>query len=86
MQCPPTPGPGLRMGQKATIRYQPLQAGDVPDTFADVSALVEAVGYKPSTPVREGVRKFVEWVPVLLSRMSCERFLSPALIWVRPPV
>ncbi|WP_119271294.1 NAD-dependent epimerase [Taklimakanibacter deserti] len=48
-------------GKKATITYQPLQAGDVPDTFADVSALVEAVGYRPSTPVRAGVQKFVEW-------------------------
>jgi UDP-glucuronate 4-epimerase len=49
------------VGKKATIRYQPLQPGDVPDTYADVSTLVEAVGYKPSTPVREGVRNFVEW-------------------------
>ena len=48
-------------GKTATIRYQPLQPGDVPDTFADVSALVEKVGYKPSTPVREGVRNFVAW-------------------------
>jgi len=48
-------------GKKATIRFQPLQAGDVPDTYADVSSLVEAVDYKPVTPVREGVRKFVEW-------------------------
>lgn len=48
-------------GRKATIRYQPLQAGDVPDTFADISTLVQAVGYRPSTSVHEGVRKFVEW-------------------------
>jgi UDP-glucuronate 4-epimerase len=49
------------LGKKATLNLQPLQAGDVPDTSADVSALVNAVGYKPATPVREGVRKFVEW-------------------------
>src|SRR5262249_37211262 len=48
-------------GKTATIRYQPLQPGDVPDTFADVSALVEKVGYKPSTSVRDGVRNFVAW-------------------------
>jgi UDP-glucuronate 4-epimerase len=48
-------------GKKATIRLQPLQPGDVPDTSADVSSLVQAVDYKPATPVREGVRKFVEW-------------------------
>jgi UDP-glucuronate 4-epimerase len=48
-------------GRTATIRYQPLQPGDVPDTSADVTALVEAVGYKPSTTVPEGVRNFVAW-------------------------
>jgi UDP-glucuronate 4-epimerase len=48
-------------GRKASIRYQPLQPGDVPDTFADVTALVQAVDYKPSTPMAEGVRRFVEW-------------------------
>jgi UDP-glucuronate 4-epimerase len=39
----------------------PLQAGDVPDTEADVSALSDAVGYKPSVSVEEGVSKFVAW-------------------------
>jgi UDP-glucuronate 4-epimerase len=39
----------------------PLQAGDVPDTFADVEDLVKDVGYKPATPVEEGVRRFIEW-------------------------
>ncbi|MGE0004937.1 MAG: NAD-dependent epimerase [Parvibaculaceae bacterium] len=48
-------------GRKATIRFEPLQAGDVPDTFADVTSLADAVGYRPATPVHEGVRKFVEW-------------------------
>jgi UDP-glucuronate 4-epimerase len=48
-------------GKKATIRFKPLQPGDAPDTYADVSALVQAVDYKPTTPVHEGVRKFVEW-------------------------
>ncbi len=47
--------------EKATLRFKPLQPGDVPDTYADVSSLVQAVDYKPATPVREGVRKFVEW-------------------------
>lgn len=48
-------------GRKATIRFKPLQPGDVPDTYADVSSLVQAVDYKPATPVHEGVRNFVEW-------------------------
>ena len=39
----------------------PLQAGDVPDTEADVSALAEAVGYRPRVAVEEGVAAFVAW-------------------------
>jgi UDP-glucuronate 4-epimerase len=39
----------------------PMQAGDVPDTFADVSALVRQIGYKPSTSVERGVASFVDW-------------------------
>lgn len=49
------------LGRKAEVELLPLQAGDVPDTFADVSELVAAVGYKPATPVRFGVAQFVEW-------------------------
>jgi len=47
--------------RKAEVNLLPLQPGDVPDTSADVSELVDAVGYKPATPVREGVARFVEW-------------------------
>lgn len=39
----------------------PLQPGDVPDTRADVSALANDVGYRPSTPVEVGVKNFVDW-------------------------
>ncbi|MBL8270584.1 NAD-dependent epimerase [Steroidobacter sp.] len=49
------------LGKKAQKNLLPLQAGDVPDTFADVSDLVREVGYKPATPVEEGVRRFIEW-------------------------
>jgi len=49
------------LGRKAQKNLLPLQAGDVPDTVADVEALVRDVGYRPSTPVEEGVRRFVEW-------------------------
>jgi UDP-glucuronate 4-epimerase len=49
------------LGKKAQKNLLPLQAGDVPDTFADVDDLVRDVGFKPATPVEEGVRKFVEW-------------------------
>ena len=47
------------LGLEAKRELLPLQDGDVPDTFADVSELIEAVDYKPATPVKEGVRKSV---------------------------
>jgi UDP-glucuronate 4-epimerase len=49
------------LGVKAIQEHLPLQAGDVPDTFADVGALAAEVGYRPSTPVQEGVGRFVDW-------------------------
>jgi UDP-glucuronate 4-epimerase len=49
------------LGKKAQKNLLPLQAGDVPDTFADVEDLVRDVDYKPATPVEEGVRRFIEW-------------------------
>jgi UDP-glucuronate 4-epimerase len=39
----------------------PLQAGDVPDTYADVDALIADVDYKPTTSVETGIAKFVDW-------------------------
>ena len=39
----------------------PMQPGDVPVTFADTSALERDFGFKPSTPLREGLRKFARW-------------------------
>jgi UDP-glucuronate 4-epimerase len=49
------------LGRKAQMNLLPLQPGDVPDTLADVTALTRDVGYCPSTPVEEGVKRFVEW-------------------------
>jgi UDP-glucuronate 4-epimerase len=49
------------LGRKAERIMKPMQLGDVPDTFADVSELIADVGYKPDTPVEVGVRNFVEW-------------------------
>ena len=49
------------LGINAIRELLPLQPGDVPNTFADVSALEAATGYRPGTPVKEGVRRFVEW-------------------------
>ncbi len=49
------------LGRKAEKNLLPLQPGDVPDTWADVEDLVRDVGYRPSTPVEVGVRRFVDW-------------------------
>jgi len=49
------------LGKKATMELLPLQAGDVPDTEADVSALTHATALQPKVSVEEGVRKFVDW-------------------------
>jgi UDP-glucuronate 4-epimerase len=49
------------LGRKAERIMKPLQPGDVPDTFADVDALIADVGYKPDTPIEIGVPKFVDW-------------------------
>ncbi|MBM4219498.1 MAG: NAD-dependent epimerase [Gammaproteobacteria bacterium] len=49
------------LGRKAEMNLLPLQTGDVPDTWADAEDLVRDVGYRPSTPVEIGIRKFVDW-------------------------
>jgi UDP-glucuronate 4-epimerase len=49
------------LGRKAQRNLLPLQLGDVPDTWADVSALARDVGYRPSTALEQGVKRFVEW-------------------------
>ncbi len=48
-------------GKKAEQRLVPIQPGDVPATYADVDDLMKDVGFKPSTPIEQGVEKFVEW-------------------------
>ncbi|MBB3228593.1 UDP-glucuronate 4-epimerase [Luteibacter sp. Sphag1AF] len=49
------------LGRKATLEMLPLQPGDVPDTQADVSGLISAVGYRPKVSVETGVAEFVRW-------------------------
>ena len=49
------------VGREVDKEFLPMQLGDVPDTYADVSELAEAFGYQPSTPVEEGVKRLVEW-------------------------
>ena len=50
-----------RLGKKIDKNFMPLQAGDVPATYADVTDLVSDLGYKPETDVQEGINKFVDW-------------------------
>jgi len=50
-----------KIGKKATIKWLPMQPGDVPVTYADIDALTNTVGYRPHTPIEEGVSRFVDW-------------------------
>lgn len=50
-----------KLGKKAVKNLLPIQEGDVPETFADVEALTEAVGFKPSTSIETGIGKFIDW-------------------------
>ena len=49
------------LGVAAKIDRQPLQPGDVPQTFADVSKARRLLGYNPQTQIEEGIKKFVAW-------------------------
>lgn len=49
------------IGKKAIIDYQPLQPGDVLETFANISHAKEMLGFTPTTKIEEGLRKFVQW-------------------------
>lgn len=49
------------LGITATKNLMPIQAGDVPATFANVNDLVENLGYKPNTTIQEGIHQFIKW-------------------------
>ncbi len=49
------------LGRKAEKHFVPMQLGDVQNTWADVDALARDVGYRPSTPLEQGIPRFVEW-------------------------
>jgi len=48
-------------GRRAEIVYEPMQPGDVKDTFADISAIQRDHGFEPATRIDEGIPRFVEW-------------------------
>ncbi len=49
------------LGRKALIDLQPMQPGEVADTFADISAIRRDHGFEPRTPIEEGVPRFTDW-------------------------
>ena len=49
------------LGRKARLELLPMQPGDVPETYADVADLARDVGFKPATPIEEGIARFVAW-------------------------
>ncbi|WP_245328298.1 GDP-mannose 4,6-dehydratase [Hymenobacter aquaticus] len=55
---------GKVVGVEPELSFQPLQAGDVDTTFADISKAQLLLGYAPRTSLAEGLRRFVEWLPV----------------------
>ncbi len=61
------------LGKKAQMQMLPLQAGDVPDTEADVSGLIAGVGYQPVVPVSRGVANFVAWYTSYYSDPGSDR-------------
>jgi UDP-glucuronate 4-epimerase len=46
---------------KAEYKFEPMQLGDVKETYADISAIERDVGFHPTTPISVGIPKFVEW-------------------------
>lgn len=49
------------LGRKATIERQPMQPGDVPQTFADITKARQLLAYNPQTQIEDGIHRFVEW-------------------------
>ena len=48
-------------GRKAQINFRPIQPGDVPETYADISTATEKLGFVPRTQIREGIKLFLDW-------------------------
>ena len=50
------------LGEKAIIDRQPMQPGDVPQTFADITKARKLLGYNPTTKIEDGIKKFSDWI------------------------
>ena len=49
------------IGKRAKRELLPMQPGDVPATYADIDDLMRDVGFRPSTPITDGIVRFIEW-------------------------
>lgn len=49
------------LGKKAKKNMMPIQPGDVPATYADIDDLMQAVGFRPGTPLKIGIKRFIDW-------------------------
>lgn len=58
------------LGKKAIIDRQPMQAGDVPQTFADISKSNRLLNYNPTTKIEEGIKKFTDWFKKKTDKLS----------------
>lgn len=63
----------LHMGMKAKKEFLPIQPGDVPETYADISKTKNELNYEPQTDIDEGIKKFVEWYFVYISDRKNEK-------------
>jgi len=62
------------LGKKAIINKQPLQPGDVPLTFADISKAKSLLGYNPTTPIESGLKKFSKWFNEYYNQIKVSSF------------
>lgn len=62
-----------KLGKKAKKEFLPMQDGDVPETYADIADLIQAVGFKPSTTIDEGIERFVNWYDAFYGILSGEQ-------------
>jgi UDP-glucuronate 4-epimerase len=49
------------LGKKAVINFLPIQAGDVPETTANITKAKKLLGYEPKVNIQTGVKNFIEW-------------------------
>lgn len=72
------------LGKRAHRRLLPMQPGDVPATFADVEELTRDVGFRPATPIDEGVRRFTAWYREYYGLSKLSSGLPPTLLGSDP--